>query len=133
MPLDANENLTERSPFSKSLGVKIEQFNNGYCLCTLEIKDHLLNTHKAVHGGVIYSLADIGMGAALYSTLDDERCSTIEIKINYLNPAHTGNLLCEAKVIQKGRSIAVLEAEIKSDEKVIAKAMGTFTIFKNKK
>ena len=130
----AFENLTERSPFSKSLGVKIEQFNNGYCLCTLEIKDHLLNTHKAAHGGVIYSLADIGMGAALYSTLDeDERCSTIEIKINYLSPAYTNSILCEAKVIQKGRSIAVLEAEVKSDGKMIAKAMGTFSIFKNKK
>jgi acyl-CoA thioesterase len=129
----AFENLTERSPFSKSLGVQIEEFNNGYCLCTLEIKDHLLNTHKAVHGGVIYSLADIGMGAALYSTLDDERCSTIEIKINYLNPAYTDNLLCEARIIQKGKSIAVLEAEVKSDEKLIAKATGTFTIFKSNK
>src|SRR5687768_13486012 len=125
------ENLADRSPFSKSLGVQIIEFANGLCVCTLELNEQLLNTHKAAHGGVIYSLADIGMGVALYSTLEkDEQCSTIEIKINYLKPVYSGGLVCSARVIQKGRSIAVLESDVKNDEKIIAKAMGTFSISK---
>src|SRR2546428_2852139 len=91
--------IIEVSPFSKLLGVKVNKFENGHCVCFLEIKDNLLNKNKAVHGGVIYSLADIGMGAALYSSLEEnERCSTIEIKINYLRPVYTGTLICNAKV-----------------------------------
>ena len=82
MVLNYSEDLKGRSPFVKLLGLKIIKLDNGYCQCSLEIKDTFLNVHKAVHGGVIYSLGDIGMGAALYSTLKkDEKAATIEIKI----------------------------------------------------
>jgi acyl-CoA thioesterase len=133
MTLDYTEDLRGRSPFVKFIGLQIIKFDNGHCQCTLEIKDNLLNTHKAVHGGVIYSMGDVGMGVALYSTLKkDEKAATIEIKINYLKPAYTKLLICDAKVIQKGKNIAVLEAEIKYDDVLVAKALGTFSIFKTK-
>jgi acyl-CoA thioesterase len=130
MTQNFDEDLIKLSPFSDSLGVRIEKIDAGSCLCSLVIKDHLRNRNGGVHGGVIYSLADIAMGVALYSMLDkDERCSTIEIKINYLRPVSFGVLVCDAKVIQKGRTISVLESEIRSDDKLIAKAIGTFSIF----
>jgi acyl-CoA thioesterase len=133
MKIEWNASLKGVSPFAESLGVQIIKFNEGLCQCSIEIKDYMLNIHRSVHGGVIYSLADIGMGAALYSALQkDERCSTIEIKINYLKPAFTDKLICDAKVLQKGKSIAVLESEIKSEDSLIAKAMGTFSIFLKK-
>ena len=76
-------------------------------------------------------MADISMGVAVYSTLKKgEETATIEIKINYLKPANKKVLICDAKVIQKGRQIAVIEAEIKADENMIAKAMGTFSIIR---
>jgi acyl-CoA thioesterase len=133
MVLSYSEDLKGRSPFVKLLGLQVTKFENGYCQCSLEIKDMFLNVHKAVHGGVIYSMGDIGMGVAVYSTLKkDEKAATIEIKINYLKPAYTKILICDAKVVQKGKSIAVLEAEIKSDDTLVAKALGTFSIFKAK-
>ncbi len=101
--------------------------------CRLEIKDNFLNKHKAVHGGVIYSMADISMGVAVYSAIKkDEETATIEIKINYLKPANAKTLICDAQIIQKGKNIAVLEAEIKADDILVAKALGTFSIFKAK-
>jgi acyl-CoA thioesterase len=73
------------------------------------------------------------MGVTTYSTLKTgEEAATIEIKINYLKPAYTKLLICDAKIIQKGKSIAVLEAEIKYDDVLVAKALGTFSIFKAK-
>ena len=133
MVVNYSDTLKGRSPFVKLLGLQIIKFDNGYCQCNLEIKDNFLNIHKAVHGGVIYSLGDVGMGAALYSTLKkDEEASTIEIKINYLKPAYSKILVCDAKVIQKGKSIAVLEAEIQADDILVAKALGTYSIFKAK-
>ncbi len=133
MILDYTEEVRKRSPFIKLLGLAIEKLENGYCRSSLEIKDDFLNKHKVVHGGVIYSMADISMGVAVYSTLKkDEETATIEIKINYLKPAKTNILICEAKVIQKGKNIAVLESEIKAHDFLVAKAIGTFTIFKNK-
>lgn len=128
--LEFTEEIWKRSPFIKLLGIEIEKLDHGKCSSRLQIKDTLLNKHKVVHGGVIYSMADIGMGVAVYSTLkNNEETSTVEIKINYLKPAKTSLLTCEAKILKKGKNIAVLEAEIRSGEnELIAKALGTFML-----
>lgn len=133
MMLDYTEEIKKQSPFIRLLGLAIEKLENGYCQSRLDVKDNFLNKHKGVHGGVIYSLADISMGVAVYSTLkEDQEASTIEIKINYLKPVRTKMLVCDAKVVQKGKNIAILESEIRSDGILIGKALGTFSIFKSK-
>ncbi len=92
-----------------------------------------MNPHGFLHGGVIYSMADTGMGAALYSLLEEkELCATIEVKISYFKPVKEGVLICNTKVIHKGRSISALESEIINNEKIVAKASGTFSIFSEK-
>jgi len=76
-------------------------------------------------------MADTGMGGALYSCLEeDELGATVELKINYFAAVTSGLLTCDTKIINKGKKIAVLESEIKNEERLIAKAMGTFSIFK---
>ena len=131
MALDYTETIREKSPFIKLLGIEVLKNEIGYCQLSLKIKDTFLNVHQTVHGGVIYSLADVCMGVTTYSTLKTgEEAATIEIKINYLKPAYTKLLICDAKVVQKGKNIAVLEAEIKYDNVLVAKALGTFSIFK---
>jgi acyl-CoA thioesterase len=133
MELEYTETLRERSPFIKLLGVDVLKRENGTCQSSLKIKDNFLNIHKTIHGGVIYSLADIAMGVAVYSTLKkDQETATIEIKINYLKPAQAVTLICDAIILQKGKNIAILEAEIKADNILVAKALGTFSIFKAK-
>ena len=129
--LEFTEEIWKRSPFIKLLGVTIEKLEHGCCQSQLKIKDSFLNVHNTVHGGVIYSMVDISMGVAVYSTLKkDDETVTVEIKINYLKPAKTKSLICEAWVIQKGKNIVVLEAEVRSENNLIAKAQGTFSIFK---
>ncbi len=92
-----------------------------------------MNPHGFLHGGVMYSMADTGMGAALYSLLEEnELCATVEVKIAYFKPIKDGNLVCETKVIHKGRNISVLESEIMNNGNLISKAFGTFSIFKIK-
>ena len=133
MDLKHTEFLRGYSPFVKHLGLDVLKLENGTSQLSLKIKDYLKNSHEAVHGGVIYSLADIAMGVAVYSTLKKEQTSaTIEIKINYLKPARAAVLICDARIVQKGNNIAVLEAEVRADDILIAKAMGTFSIFKSK-
>ncbi len=128
--LEFTEEIWKMSPFVKLLGLEIEKLEQGVCFSRLRIKDTLLNKHSVVHGGVIYSMADISMGVAVYSTLKNkEETSTVEIKINYLKPAKTSVLTCEARIVKKGKNIAVLEAEVRSGESdLIAKALGTFML-----
>ena len=127
--MNLKEIIGGTSPFAEMLGVRVDRFGDGAGQCSLEIREEMLNMHRAVHGGVIYSLADIGMGVALYSLLDQgEQCSTIEIKINYFVPARGQRLVCTSRVLQKGKTIAVLEAEVKDRGRLVAKGMGTFAV-----
>ncbi len=119
------------SPFTKLLGVSYPVHGNGICQGILEIDDRLLNNFGAVHGGVIYSLADIAMGAALWSMLDqDQICKTVEIKITYLKPAISGKLICDARIINRTKRIGTVESEVTNDGRVVAKTTGKFHISK---
>ncbi len=120
-------------PFGELIGLTFTKHEKGYSECTLNVEKKLLNPHGFLHGGVMYSMADTGMGAALYSLLkENESCATIEVKIAYFKPVNNGDLICETKVIHKGRSISALDSEIINNEKLVAKASGTFSIFSEK-
>lgn len=122
------------SPFRELVGVNFTKVENGYSHCVLEVDKKLLNPAGIVHGGAIYTLADSGMGAALYSFLDeDELFLTVEASIFYLKAVSSGTLICESKVVHKGRRTAVMEAEIRNEGQLVAKAMGTFSIYRGKK
>lgn len=130
MPKDFPLEKEGFNPFGELIGLKFTKAEAGQSQCVLEVNEELLNPHEVLHGGVIYSMADTGMGAALYSYLDDdELCTTIEIKITYFVSVTTGTLVCDTAVINKAKRIAVLESEIRSDEQLVAKANGTFYIF----
>ncbi|MFZ1866785.1 MAG: PaaI family thioesterase, partial [Polyangiales bacterium] len=58
-----------------------------------------------------------------------ESCATVEIKIVYLASAREGELVCETRVIRKGSRIAVLESEVFTGDRLVAKALGTYSIF----
>ncbi len=121
-------------PFGDLIGLALTRCENGWSQCLLEVNEKLLNPHKTLHGGVAYSMADTGMGAALYTCMDeDELCATIETKIVYFKAVTSGTLICDTKLIHRSKRIATLESEIKHGGQLIAKALGTFSIFKDKR
>ena len=123
--------LKDIEPFSELIGLGFKKFEKGYTLGTLEVSDRLRNYYGVLHGGVIYSMADTGMGGALVTCLDeDERCTTIEIKLVYLNAVTSGTLTCETRLVHRSNRIAVLESEVWNEGRLAAKALGTYYVFK---
>jgi acyl-CoA thioesterase len=118
-------------PFGDLIGFEFTKLRKGYSQCVLQINKNHFNPHKTVHGAVMYSMADTGMGGALYSLLEKgESCATVEIKITYFKAVKEGKLTCDTKVVHRGKSFGVLESEIMNGETLISKAYGTFSIFK---
>lgn len=116
--------------FQKVIGLDVYERADGMSRARITIGDEHMNPHDVVHGAVIYALADTGMGAALYTRLAEaESCATIEITIAYIASAREGVLECETRLISKGRRVAFLESEVRSEGKLVAKAMGTFAVF----
>jgi acyl-CoA thioesterase len=116
-------------PFAELIGLTFEPSEPGISRCRVPIRAELLNPHQVVHGAIAYALADTGMGGALYPMLEvNESCATIEIKIVYLSSAREGELVCDTRVIRKGSRVAVLESEIFASDRLVAKALGTYSI-----
>lgn len=117
------------NPFADLVGLSFEPTDAGTSRCRVSIRPELLNPHRVVHGAVAYAMADTGMGAALYPLLEKgQSCATIEIKIVYLSSAGEGELVCDTRVIRKGSRVAVLESEIFESDRLVAKALGTYSI-----
>ncbi|NQV69034.1 MAG: PaaI family thioesterase [Pseudohongiella sp.] len=117
-------------PFADLLGFKVTRSAEGESSCFLQHHVKLNNSNQVVHGGVIYSLADTGMGAALFSLLEEgERCATIEIKVTYFKPSGPFDLLCESRVLKKGRRVAMMESDVYCNDELVAKATGSFAMF----
>lgn len=122
---------TVKLPFVEHIGMRIEAQGGGRSRCTLEVAPFHRNSTGRVHGGVTFTLADTGMGAALYPTLEPgELCATIEIKINYFKPILGGQLVCLSEVVNKGRRVANMESSVYVDDVLVAKANGSFAIFR---
>ena len=121
------------SPFRDLVGVTFTKVESGFSQCVLELNEKLLNAFGVLHGGAIFTMADSGMGGALYSSLDeDELCATVETSIVYFKPVTSGTITCNTKVIHRSKRIAILESEIRSGDRLVAKALGTFSIYKEK-
>lgn len=118
-----------RNPFGDLIGLTFSRCEGGVSRCSVGIGETLLNPHGVVHGGVLFAMADTGMGAALYSALDENQsCATIEVTIVYLRPVASGTLTCESRLLSKGARVAALESELWAEGHLVSKALGTFSI-----
>jgi acyl-CoA thioesterase len=117
------------NPFADLMGLVVSRPRDGRCRASFTVAAELLNPNRVAHGGTLYTMADTAMGAAIHSVLERGiSCVTVELKINYLKPVRAGRVTCLAKVIQCGRRIAVVEAEMKNQGVLVAKALGTFAV-----
>ena len=117
-------------PFADLIGLEVDSLGNGESTCSIEVRKDLLNPFKVLHGGILYSLADTGMGGAILPLLSEgEICATIEIKISYFKAVRSGKVVCRSRVVHRGKRVASLESEIHSGKERIATATGSFSIF----
>lgn len=112
----------------KALGVKFTKMEKGYVEAEIPIEEQHTNIYGIVHGGTFYTLADTasGFAARTYGV----RVVTINGNMNYLAAGKdTSKIVCHAKVVKCGRSIAVASADVFDDkEKLLANASFTFCV-----
>ena len=80
-----------------------------------------------VHGGILCDLADAAMGFAYAGTLEeDETFTTLELKINFLRPVWQTRLSATASVVQRGRTIGLVECDVSdAGGRLVARASST--------
>lgn len=119
---------------TRTLNFALVEVDPGRAVFAGEPTVDFLNPHGSVHGGWAATLLDSALGCAVHTTLGiGERYTTVEMKVNYLRPIFPGKparLICEGKVINRGRTLALSEARLVDLEgRLYAHASETCMIF----
>lgn len=92
-----------------------------------------LNPLGGMHGGWAATILDSALGCAVQTLLaKGEAYTTAEFKVNLTRPItpRTGEVVCEGRVVHKGRTLAVSEATLKDGRgKLLAMGTETCAIF----
>lgn len=119
------------SAYYQLLGFEVVELARGYARLRMPASKKLLQFQGAIHGGALYSVADAAVAVALVTTCHPgEQVLTIEGKINYLAPVSAGEeIWAEARLVQRGRRIALGDVEVKGDEgRLVAKGLITYMV-----
>jgi uncharacterized protein (TIGR00369 family) len=101
-----------RQPLMVAYGATITAMARGFMEITVEPKDILLRGGGLFHGGVVTALADSAGGYAAATFLEAPGSFlTVELKINFLNPAKGTRLITRGKVLKSGRTLSVVQTD----------------------
>jgi uncharacterized protein (TIGR00369 family) len=116
------------SPFLALVEAPAPEPGDGTARVVVEVDERHLNPAGAVHGGMLATLVDATMGAAVRSTVDEEAPATSQLTITYLRPGKPGQLVVTAAVSKRGDSLTVCEADIEQDGTTLVHALATFAL-----
>ncbi|KAA5805399.1 PaaI family thioesterase [Alkalicaulis satelles] len=110
--------------FAALLGFDVAQFSDGAAKLECPVRSDHANLMAGVHGGVMAGLMDAVTGCALLTLLDDsQRFATTDLQVRYVRaaPISTARLIAEARIVHRGRTLAVAECTVSSDAGVHAR------------
>jgi acyl-CoA thioesterase len=121
-------------PFIQDLGVEFISADQGTAMLALNLAQRHLNSWSVAHGGVIMSLLDVAMAMAGRTLFEDAGGSvTVEMKTSFLQPAKADTrLIATGHAFHRSSAMAFCEGEVRdTDNRLIAKSLGTFKYLKN--
>ena len=92
------------------------------------VKEFHLNSGKIAHGGYLSTIADTGMGAAVYMA-SNRRCVTVSLELKFISPGILNQkLIWKIKIQKKTKSLVFLTCEISNADSVVVTASGVWKI-----
>jgi uncharacterized protein (TIGR00369 family) len=135
---DITEFIEKKILYNKLLGIKLNSLTNGSSELYLPFKKELLGDpfRSIIHGGVISSLIDVSGGVTCFSILRNPsyRLSTLDLRVDFLEPVKNANLICSGKIVRIGNKIGVARMDVfvnnNSKSKLVAIGNGVYTIIR---
>lgn len=100
----------KKDKFAQFIGIELLDVREGWAKAILEIKDHHLNGLKSVHGGVIYSLADLAFAAAANSK--GRVAVAINNTISYVKAPQGTIIYAEAREVSQNHKLATYAVNV---------------------
>jgi len=127
---DALRENANRIPMYRLLGMEIVEARAGYSRFRLPFREELTQPMGVMHGGALAAVADSAVAIALWGLVGmDKIFTTIELKINYIAPVASGEVIAEGNIIHCGRKTAIGDVTLKDqDGRLVAKCLSTYMI-----
>jgi uncharacterized protein (TIGR00369 family) len=104
-----------KPPCAELLGLTLlaQDAEAGWAKFSFEGRQEFLNPAGFVQGGILAAMLDDTMGpTALIASKGALYTASIDMHVSFLAPAKPGKLIGEGRVVQMGKTIAFLEAEL---------------------
>jgi acyl-CoA thioesterase len=100
--------------FARQTGVELVEVSPGRAKVRMEIGEQHLNSHRTVHGGAIFTLADTAF--ALASNSHGVPAAAINAHISYLTAARSGILFAEAEEFGRNPKLASYTVQVTGEK-----------------
>lgn len=103
------------SPFGALVGLACESIAEDRVRVRLPFRSEVTTIGDMVHGGAIGALVDVAATAAAWATPSatlQARGSTVGFSLSFLAPGRARDLVAEARIVQRGKSLCVCEVEV---------------------
>ena len=102
-------------PISKLLGWRLLELKpeEGLIKIGFEGKKEFCNPSGFIQGGMLAAMLDDAMGPAAFIMSNGKQYTpTISMNVNFISPGRVGSFVCEAKVVQMGKTIVFVEGRL---------------------
>ena len=127
--------IVNTCPYFELLSMKLMDVGVGYSSLEIDLAKKHLQPYGMVHGGVFASIIDAAAFWSIYFGIEDPGAglTTVDLKLNYLEPAVSGKLFARGRQIKVGRTLGYAEAQVvDQSEKVLAHGTSTVIILPGK-
>ncbi|HNB49699.1 MAG TPA: PaaI family thioesterase [Chitinophagales bacterium] len=111
-------------PLMDWLRARVVAVDEGYVKMQFTVEKYMLNPIGIMHGGIMATVLDEVMGAASFTLGRPNGFATVNMNVDYLNPAKLGEtIFAIGKIVRAGKTILHIEASIvNANDKLLAKA-----------
>ncbi len=114
----------ENDRFAKHSGIEVLEVSEGKAKAKMEIGEKHLNGLGLVHGGAIFTLADLAFAVA--SNSHGTVALAINVSIAYLKATTKGTLFAEAEEVSRNPKLATYAVRVTNEDgELIALFQGT--------
>lgn len=125
----AGSPITFPPPIAKTLGMKLTAIDEATATVEMETDPAVhANPMGTVHGGVLCDLADLAIGTAHSTTLQDgESFTSVDLQINFFRPVWKEKIKAVVTPVHRGKSVSRYVCDVTkiSDGKLIAQVTST--------
>jgi len=122
--MDDLDRFVAQDAFARSLGVEVPEYGGGRATARLTVEPRHLNSAGTLHGGVIFSLADVAFAAA--SNSHGDLAVSIDAGISYFLAVSGGVVTAEAREVSRNPKLATYLIDVTDEAgRLVAHFRGT--------